>query len=412
MKGVFIMAAYWKFAIIGCSLLCACTDELKITEDSCRSNNVSDCNKLAHYYEEGKIVKQDYQKAIEIYNISCDLGDVNICKRIASFYESGVKINKDLSKAIKYYEKSCEFNNVESCNKASSVYLEGDGNVPKDISKGMIYAEKACILKDMKGCSISMEYYFQNRNFKKALTLSEISCNLNDGHGCNMLSALYRIDNDTIPKDLIKAEQYLEKSCNLNYGNGCFGLALIDEKRGEKNLEKSRELLKKSCDLGDDQGCKLYQKVKDYIYIGEWMGSEIKDDFDGTTSLMFINNAKIDKTKQSNVRDNTKLIFACQDGKAVAALSFDHVMSCAQEMKIGLKFDNEKPGYEYWEPVGEGCKDLSLNNSKSLKLLDKLTKYKTLTIQYSPYLKGTKTSSFDLEGTDRVRDSYCKIRSK
>ena len=74
-------------------------------------------------------------------------------------------------------------------------------------------------------------------------------------------------------------------------------------------------------------------------------------------------------------------------------------MTCGDGMKIGLKFDDEKSFYEYWD-AGTDCK--ALFSDKPVKFLKKMVGKKQLMVRFTPYASGTYNVTFDLRGIDKV----------
>lgn len=73
-------------------------------------NNALILNNLAYCYEHGMGVKQDFQKAVELYEKAVKLGDSSAMYNLAYCYENGTGVEKNLQKAVELYFRAYEKN--------------------------------------------------------------------------------------------------------------------------------------------------------------------------------------------------------------------------------------------------------------------------------------------------------------
>ena len=76
---------------------------------------MSSCWQAGQYYFSGQGVKQDYQKAISLYEMSCDRGKAYACYDLGIVYEKGMVTKQDITKAKRYFKKGCQLKAQRSC---------------------------------------------------------------------------------------------------------------------------------------------------------------------------------------------------------------------------------------------------------------------------------------------------------
>jgi beta-lactamase hcpA (cysteine-rich 28 kDaprotein) len=70
---------------------------------------------LGILYEIGQGVKQDYKKAIQLYQKACDERESAACYRLGALYENGKVVEQNLSTAKKYFSKTCSLGFYLGC---------------------------------------------------------------------------------------------------------------------------------------------------------------------------------------------------------------------------------------------------------------------------------------------------------
>lgn len=85
----------------------------------------------------------------------------------------------------------------------------------------------------------------------------ERSCELDDGHGCQILGQASHQGNFGLPQDDARAVELWSKSCDRKWPIGCrwLGWAYQAGWAVKPNEEKAREHMQQACDLGEQYGC-------------------------------------------------------------------------------------------------------------------------------------------------------------
>jgi len=90
-------------------------------------------------YDNGKGVKKDYKKAVELYNKACDGGLADGCNNLGRMYAHGKGVKMDMTRAMGYARRACDADSWIACGNFASV-LEADG----DRARAAQYYQKAC----------------------------------------------------------------------------------------------------------------------------------------------------------------------------------------------------------------------------------------------------------------------------
>jgi beta-lactamase hcpA (cysteine-rich 28 kDaprotein) len=73
------------------------------------------CGALGDLYKEGKGVRQNYKKAIELYTKACDMKSSIDCIDLGNLYSSGHGIRQDNKIAKEYFGKACDLGDQRGC---------------------------------------------------------------------------------------------------------------------------------------------------------------------------------------------------------------------------------------------------------------------------------------------------------
>lgn len=113
---------------------------IEMFEEAISLGNVYAYNNLGSIYEKDK----NYEKAIELYTISADNGDSWANNQLGEFYRKGIFVKKDLKKAFDYYEKASDSTQFTMCpwanyNLAKYFYIPGclEIGIKKDLNKAI-----------------------------------------------------------------------------------------------------------------------------------------------------------------------------------------------------------------------------------------------------------------------------------
>ena len=118
--------------------------EVKDADQKCTAGDMESCYMLGFFYKEGRGVKQDFQKTLEIYTKTCDSGYLYACVGLATLYSGLYEIPKNESKEFSLYEKVCNAGGVKGgCFSLAGMYEEGRF-VEKNIEKAKELYKKDC----------------------------------------------------------------------------------------------------------------------------------------------------------------------------------------------------------------------------------------------------------------------------
>lgn len=94
------------------SLECASERECRA---ACETGDGPSCNALGTQYETGKGVKQDYERAAQLYGMACEHADATGCYNLGVLAEIGLGHEEDPERARGLYEKACEGGYIPAC---------------------------------------------------------------------------------------------------------------------------------------------------------------------------------------------------------------------------------------------------------------------------------------------------------
>mgnify|MGYP003559794083 CR=1 FL=1 len=120
-------------------------------EESVKLDNEAAQYNLAVLYDEGKFIKQDYNKAFELLEKSANQGLSIAQYNFGVVYDNGRGVKQDYKKAIEWYEKSANQGNTKAQFNLGIMYANGQG-VIQDKKRAKEYFRKACDGGDQKGC--------------------------------------------------------------------------------------------------------------------------------------------------------------------------------------------------------------------------------------------------------------------
>jgi TPR repeat protein len=115
------------------------------------TKEMNEYNFLGSKYYFGDGVKQDKQKAKQLYTKACDGGDANGCYNLGVMSDNGDGATQDKQKAKELYTKSCDAGNMGGCVNLGLMYTTGDG-IRQDKQKAKKLFAKACDGGNMGGC--------------------------------------------------------------------------------------------------------------------------------------------------------------------------------------------------------------------------------------------------------------------
>ena len=87
----------------------------KKLESSCDNGDMGACFYLGKLYYTGEGVKQNYQKAAELWKKACDGGNPSACGALGILYEEGKGLRQDYAIAKEYFGKACDLGDQLGC---------------------------------------------------------------------------------------------------------------------------------------------------------------------------------------------------------------------------------------------------------------------------------------------------------
>ena len=97
---------------------------------------------LGIIYASGKLVDQDYKRAVYWLKKAADNGVANANYNLAVMYQKGIGAEKNMGEALKWYKQAAELGHPEAMYNLGLAYLEGMGE-DKNITKSVSYFKRA-----------------------------------------------------------------------------------------------------------------------------------------------------------------------------------------------------------------------------------------------------------------------------
>lgn len=232
---------------------------LVLYQRACDGGSFDGCTSLGVNYSVGRGVRQDHERARELFAIACDGGDSRGCSNLGVAYEHGLGVTKDYGRAYFFYKKACDGKNAMGCVNLAGLYDAGLG-VTKDYAKATSLYSIGCDLGDLVSCA-ELGRMFENgrgveTDYKRAVELYKRSCQADVMYGCAKLGYAYGAGHG-LPQDFARAATLSAKACEGGHMLGCFNLGMFREfGRGvEKDLTQALELYTRACNGGFVASC-------------------------------------------------------------------------------------------------------------------------------------------------------------
>jgi TPR repeat protein len=225
--------------------------------EECDAKSGESYYKLGDSYIMGKNgLKQDRQKAVELYKQACDCKYGEACNLLGFFAN-----DSDVNLSLAYYDKGCEYGYEYSCTSAADINVKGvgreesGGRTDINVSKALEYYIKACDL-NANNCTAVAHMYEKgykdiSKDITKAIEYYKKHCDskFENVETCQKVGQAYAIG-EVVPKDFKIASEYYAKACKHDkYGEICGRAdllgAIIDAGGNQLNIE----VLTKSCDV-------------------------------------------------------------------------------------------------------------------------------------------------------------------
>jgi len=118
------------------------------------------------YYQGGRGVDIDYEKAFKYFNLAAEAGNGNGLAYLGKMYLESFHVDKDIDKAYKYFKKSADDGNPIGQAGLGMLYLKGDG-VKQDYDKAMKHFSEAAEQGWVEGQLQLGNMYYHGLGIKK-----------------------------------------------------------------------------------------------------------------------------------------------------------------------------------------------------------------------------------------------------
>lgn len=156
---------------------------------------------LATLYASGKIVAQDYKRAVYWFSKAADGGVANADYNLGVMFQQGLGVRQDVDKALGWYRRAAQLGHPEAMYNLGIAYIEGIG-APKDIEKGVAYfksAANAGVAQAAYNLGVLYESNFVGSiDLKKALDWYQVAAN--EGHA-DAQGAVHRLQTQLAKAD-------------------------------------------------------------------------------------------------------------------------------------------------------------------------------------------------------------------
>ena len=336
-------------------------------------------------YYSGQIYEQNYEKAVENWEIAAADGNAKANYNLGFMYSQAVHFEKDQVKALPYLEKAAEKNYDDAKLLLGKIYLANE-QVPMDIQKGLTYLNEIASTNGEACYNIGVVYELPLYGFsdiQKAIPYFEQGGKLGYIQNYIHLGYLY-FTGDLVPKDNNKAIQYYSKADSDE--SALTSLIVIYKEIGEE--KKAFKLTEKLVSNSKNSNPNIIVELGAMYYNGTGTKKDFKKAFDLFSQAAIL--------EQPAAYYNLYLMFSngCyvqkDDQKALEMLEksykygYPNARNALAQERIARKqykeaFDLIYKGYEEEDPVctfqlalmyneGLGCeKDLEKRNDFYLK---------------------------------------------
>ncbi len=184
---------------------------------------------LGMLYANGRGTKQDYGKAQELYEKAADQGVTAAMVSLGLLYNNGTGVKQDYDKARQWYEKAAAQDDTTAMRNLGLLYNNGNG-VKQDYDRARQWYEKAAA-KDNTAAMVSLGLLYNYGNgvkqdYGKARQLYEKAAEKNDTAAMRNLGLLYSHGNG-VKQDYDTARQWYEKAAEKDDAAAMVSLGLL-----------------------------------------------------------------------------------------------------------------------------------------------------------------------------------------
>ena len=115
---------------------------------------------------QGRGVKKDVPRALELFKKACLLWRLDACESLADAYFEGANAPQDIAKALNFYGIACYNGLKAACTNLGAIYERGVGEAVK------ADASEACEAGDARGC-LNIAHHLERSDKKQAAALRQ-----------------------------------------------------------------------------------------------------------------------------------------------------------------------------------------------------------------------------------------------
>ena len=221
-------------------------------------------HELAWCYLNGKLVEQDYAKALELYLRALDSSVVSLGSgsntafiNIGWMYQEGKGVEQDYAAALDWYLNGVEDGDPDCMNAAAALYRDGKGT-EKDPDRALELYEQAAKNNSASAYGNLGDLYVEGKevpqDYQKAIGYYEKGIELGSVYCYGQLGWLYAYGMKDA-KDYEKAKGYYEKGAELDdpYCNERLGFFFKDGLGVEVDPEKAVDYFRIAIEKGQEQ---------------------------------------------------------------------------------------------------------------------------------------------------------------
>ncbi len=221
---------------------------VKRFEDGCAADRADACFRFGKLLYQGKLVKSDEPRGLELAEKGCTLQSGAACLFLAGIYGSD-RGRKDEPRALALLERGCAAGHAAGCSAL------GERLETSDKARAAALFAKACEGDDGRGCRRSGGVAQASGDLAKATASYEKACDLEDAAGCLAGGSLRHHGKGVL--DLVKARELYGHACDDDLGAACAGLStlLAGSDGGPRNWGQAVVLARKACTLKAPRAC-------------------------------------------------------------------------------------------------------------------------------------------------------------
>ena len=194
------------------------------------------------------------EKALRLLQRGCDSGDTAGCMAIAEVYHYGEKVKQDKDKAKELYKQGCDKEIGSACFALGILSESTSAWGKKDYTS---LFRKSCDLGEGRGCGELASRLLKKKGKSKEVNrLFDLGCEGKDPQSCTYLSEFYKEKNDQK-----KFMQFLEEACHHGGNDACMTVGNHYEKTDPPQVSMALSFYDKACLRQDARACEAVKPI-------------------------------------------------------------------------------------------------------------------------------------------------------